>query len=413
VPEPERLVVRERPAVGTDLLLVEEDGLGPLQVVEHDDLRPLRSTCLEKTPECEARLVWRRAHDRIWIDPERDEDLDERPVRDALAVVEAAAAKDVGLAGCALEKVADQPRLADAYRPEKREQPACPLSDDVLELSAQTLSLSLAADKRCFRVSRDRSCALEHLDQPISLDRLGLPFELERRNELRANGVAHEAKRVAAEERLPRRRGLLEACSDIDRVAGDEGLVRRCGDDFAGVHADAGLQAVLRDRASHLLGGADRAQRVVFVRNGDAEDRHHRVADELLDCAPVTLDDPAQVVEVTAHLRAERFGIRRLSQRRRADDIREENGHDLPDLARSRSAECRAARVAEPRVVRILAPAARANGHARSLGAGRLQLGELDVVRERRGKVRIEATGADLEHSSGPSCDRLAHGIVG
>ena len=41
------------------------------------------------------------------------------------------------------------------------------------------------------------------------------------------------------------------------------------------------------------VGGADRPQGVVLVDDRDAEDRHDRVADELLDGAAVRLDDPA------------------------------------------------------------------------------------------------------------------------
>ena len=51
--EEDRRVARE---VGDVLDEVDEDRLGPLQVVDDDDLRPLRGACLEQPPEGELRL---------------------------------------------------------------------------------------------------------------------------------------------------------------------------------------------------------------------------------------------------------------------------------------------------------------------------------------------------------------------
>ena len=47
----------------------------------------------------------------------------------------------------------------------------------------------------------------------------------------------------------------------------------------------------------HVEGGADRAEGVVLVPLGQAEDGHHGVADELLDDAAVVLEDAAQLLE--------------------------------------------------------------------------------------------------------------------
>ena len=51
---------------------------------------------LEEPPKGELRLRRRRADDRLGLDADRDQDLDERPVRDPLAVREAPSAQDVG-----------------------------------------------------------------------------------------------------------------------------------------------------------------------------------------------------------------------------------------------------------------------------------------------------------------------------
>ncbi len=125
----------------------------------------------------------------------------------------------------------------------------------------------------------------------------------ERLDGLDLDRVAHEQPGLGADERLARRRGLLEASGDVDRVAGDERLTLAADDDLARVDADPRLEPVLRDRRAHLRRSADRAQRVVLVRDGDPEDRHDRVADELLDRPAVPLDDRAQVLEVPAHPR--------------------------------------------------------------------------------------------------------------
>ena len=61
----------------------------------------------------------------------------------------------------------------------------------------------------------------------------------------------------------------------------------------------------------------------------EPEDRHHRVADELLDDAAVALDDRLHALEVAREQRAERLRVDRLAERRRADDVAEEHGYDL------------------------------------------------------------------------------------
>ena len=116
-------------------------------------------------------------------------------------------------------------------------------------------------------------------------------------------------------------------------------------------------------------GRAHGAQRVVLVRDGDPEDRHHRVADELLHRAAVTLEDDAQILEVAAHACAQRLGVRRLAERGRADEVAEEHGDDLALLARglSRSGQLGSARAAEARVAPVLAPAVRASRHGRGV----------------------------------------------
>ena len=125
---------------------------------------------------------------------------------------------------------------------------------------------------------------------------------------------------------------LLEAGGDVDGVSRYERLALASDDDLAGVHADPRLEPVGCHSFAHLPGRAYGAECIVLVRDGDAEDGHDRVADELLDRAAVALEDGAQVLEVPAHARAERLGVGRLAEARRADEVAEENGDDLPGL---------------------------------------------------------------------------------
>src|SRR4029079_3432798 len=97
--------------------------------------------------------------------------------------------------------------------------------------------------------------------------------------------------------------------------------------------------------------------------------RHDRVADELLHGSAVALENDAQVLEVAAHARTECLGVGRLAERRRADEVAEEDGDDLALLARGLGGRCQvgSACAAEPRIVRVLAPAVRASRHGRGV----------------------------------------------
>jgi hypothetical protein len=347
---------------------VDERGLGPLQVVDHDDLRALRRTCFEQTPERELRLLRRDPDHLTGVDADRDEDLDERPVGDVVAVVEAASAEDVRLTSDTFEEVLDEPRFPDSGRPEEREQPAASLGDRVFEVAAKPFLLAYATDERRLQMTRQGVGVRAHPEQAIRLDRRGLPLEGERLDGLDEDRVPNEAPCLGADERFSRRSRLLEPSCDVDRVADGERLVLSAHDHLPGVHADPCLEPVSRDGLANLGGRADGAERVVLVRGRNPEDGHDRVADELLDDPSVTLDDRTEIVEVASHPRTERLGIGRLAERGGADNVGEENRHDLSNLARRRRLELGSAGVAVPRALGIRASTARARRHARSLG---------------------------------------------
>ena len=174
--------------------------------------------------------------------------------------------------------------------------------------------------------------AHKHLDEAERVDGLRLPLQGERFDGLQTDGIAYEEPRLSADEHLAGCRRLFEAGGDVHRVARDERLALSADHDLAGIHADAGIEPMRGHRFLHLRGRAYSPKCVVLVRDGDAEDGHDRIADELLDCASVPLEDCAQVLEVTAHTGAERLGIRRFAESRRADEVAEENSDHLAGL---------------------------------------------------------------------------------
>ena len=94
------------------------------------------------------------------------------------------------------------------------------------------------------------------------------------------------------------------------------------------------------------------------------EDRHHRVADELLDRAAVALDHPSRRIEVPAHHLPEAFRIEPLPQSRRPGHIAKQHRDRLTLLARRRHRRHGpTAPVAEPGIRRVLLPAGCADPH--------------------------------------------------
>ena len=186
-----------------------------------------------------------------------------------------------------------------------------------------------------------------------------------------------EAERFRAEQDLAGLCRLLEPGGDVDRIAGREPLLG-AGDDLTGVDAEPDAQrrpvvalelGVQRlERIAQLHGGTHRPQRVVLVHLRHAEDRHHRIADELLHRAAVPLDDGLGCLEVARQHAAQALRVEPLAERSRSRDVAEEHGDGLPLLARCRGAgERRGALVAEPCSVGVLVTAVRADRHVQRL----------------------------------------------
>ena len=120
---------------------------------------------------------------------------------------------------------------------------------------------------------------------------------------------------------------------------------------------------------AQLIRSTHGAQGVVFVHDGDAEDSHHRVADELLHRTAVALEDLARHAEIALHHATEGLGVEALAERRRSGHVAEQDRDDLPKLPDfGRLDERRPARVAEPSAGSILMAARRAGRHVPSVG---------------------------------------------
>ena len=71
------------------------------------------------------------------------------------------------------------------------------------------------------------------------------------------------------------------------------------------------------------------------MRDRRAEERHDRVADELLDSSSVALELGAQPLVVRPQDRLDVLGIQRLGARGEADEVGEQHRHDLALAARA------------------------------------------------------------------------------
>ena len=93
--------------------------------------------------------------------------------------------------------------------------------------------------------------------------------------------------------------------------------------------SDAELELVLDRELADGESGADGSLGIVLVGDGSAEQRHDRVADELLDRASVALQLGAKASVVRAEERLHVLRVHRLRLRREPDEVAEEDGDDL------------------------------------------------------------------------------------
>ena len=105
------------------------------------------------------------------------------------------------------------------------------------------------------------------------------------------------------------------------RVEADERL--------AGRDPDPQLELLLEREVADRERRADGALGIVLVGGRRAEERHHRVADELLDRAAVALELGADALVVRAEERLDVLGVERLRACGEADEVAEDDRDDL------------------------------------------------------------------------------------
>ena len=146
--------------------------------------------------------------------------------------------------------------------------------------------------------------------------------------------LAEQLDGFRPEEDLVGLRGLLQTSSDVDRVTRCQPFLRS-RDDLAGVdtdphskpRAEVAFQLFVQagDSEPKICCGSHAPKRIVLVNHRNAEDGHHRVADELLDNAAVALHGFARHIEVARQHVPKTLGIQPLAERRRSADVAEEH----------------------------------------------------------------------------------------
>ena len=205
------------------------------------------------------------------------------------------------------DELRHEPRLADTGRADHRHQPARMPVGARRQLVAKHGELARPPDERRIPAAGERLGTGDGLEHAPRLDGSALSLRLHGRERHEPRGVANEPLGDRSDQDLAAAGRLLEPLRRVDRVAGGERRRLVARHHLAGVDPDAdpqlgdlpplegGVQPL--DGPLHVERGPHRPQRVVLVCAREAEDRHHRIADELLHRAAVALDgDPHLLV---------------------------------------------------------------------------------------------------------------------
>ena len=181
-------------------------------------------------------------------------------------------------------------------------------------------------------------------EEPEPRHRLGLPLQRERPSLVDGHGASDEGVGGGAHQDLARSCRGLEPGRDVHRIAHHQRPAALPPDhDLTGVHPDPRLErhtpgglelgVQLDQGVAHLRGRAHGTERVVLVELGHPEDRHHGVADVFLDGTAVAFEHRSHALEEGGHHAAHRLRVEALAQRRRADDVAEDDRKGLAGLA--------------------------------------------------------------------------------
>jgi hypothetical protein len=175
---------------------------------------------------------------------------------------------------------------------------------------------------------------------------LALPLDLQRLQRLERRNVVDQPPRELPDHDRVSLCRFSELCRDPDRLAGDETLprIRRRRDHLAGLQPDADLDldpVLLRkplvecgDPDADVECGAGGSERVVLVRDGNAECGHDRVAGVLLHGAAMSHERRRHRLEIALQHAPERLRVQRLCERHGLDDVDEEDRDEPSKLHR-------------------------------------------------------------------------------
>ena len=165
-------------------------------------------------------------------------------------------------------------------------------------------------------------------------DGIRLPFRFYHGRLAELDRVTRRPERRLVHEHTVDRSGALQSGGGVDdiarghplagarlRVEPYEYLARR--------NSDAELEVVLQRELPDRERGSDGAFGVVLVRDRSTEQRHDRVADELLDRTAVALELGTQASVIRAEERLHVLRVHSLRARREADEVAEEDRDDL------------------------------------------------------------------------------------
>ena len=179
-----------------------------------------------------------------------------------------------------LRKLVRQPRLSNSGRTEHREQVRGRFVHRPLERLPELDELPFTANHCGLEPAGNRRRAGNQLEETPAL----------RLCRLEARRCANELRGPFADDDLPGRSSLREACGFGDDLAGDcpaGGPVAGHDGSRADARADGSAYVRVVERSAQLRAGAYRAQRVVLVHLRHAEHGHDPVAQDLLHRAAV------------------------------------------------------------------------------------------------------------------------------
>jgi hypothetical protein len=290
-------------------------------------------------------------------------DLPERPEGDALAVGEAAPVPPGDELRPIVEgasELSDEAALPNAGLANDRDELNRALALGTEERLMEEVALELAPDERCLGRRLRLADATSCLDRAPRCDRLGLPLRGYRFEPLVRDRTVGRAHRRLVHGNPADRGCTLETSRGVHDITRHQPLATlgprsESHDCLAGGHRGANCdiepaRAKVVDRLQDAKCRPYSPLGVVLVSCGSAEDRHHRVADELLDGAAEALNVGLHPLVVGAQRRAHVFRIRSVGAAGESHEVDEEYGHDLALFGGRRlSVERMPAREAEAR----------------------------------------------------------------